>query len=68
MTDSRTSETIWSEDYVERNPKLAAHAIEFLQEMLFAEEQEYKRIIAKLKQEVEALEWELRVMAERDET
>ena len=62
------TETIWSEDYVGRNPKLAAHAIEFLQEMLHAEEQEYKRIIEKLKHEVEALEWELRVMAEKDET
>jgi len=61
------SETIWSEDYVGRNPKLAAHAIEFLQEMLFAEEQEYKRVIEKLNEKVQDLEWELRAMAERYE-
>ena len=61
------SETIWSEDYIARNPKLAAHAIEFLQEMLCAEEQEYKRVIGELKRKVEDLEWELRAMVERYE-
>ena len=65
MTDSRTSETIWSEDYIERNPKLAAHAIEFLQEMLHTEELESERTIKQLQGRVDGLELELTLLKEQ---
>jgi hypothetical protein len=59
------SETIWSEDYVSRNPKLAAHAIEFLQEMLRTEEIESQRTIKQLQGRVSGLEFELALLVEQ---
>jgi hypothetical protein len=61
------SETIWSEDFILRNPKLAKQAIDFLQEMIRAEEAESERIIAQLKLKIEDLELEILAMAERYE-
>jgi predicted ATP-grasp superfamily ATP-dependent carboligase len=57
------SETIWSEDFISENPKLASHAIEFLQEMLRTND----TTIEKLQRKVEDLEWEMRAMVERYE-
>jgi hypothetical protein len=61
------SETIWSEDFILRNPKLAKQAIDFLQEMIRAEEAESERVIAELKRKVEDLEFEMLAMAQRYE-
>lgn len=61
------SETIWSEDYIARNPKLAAHAIDFLQEMLRTEELESERTIKQLQGRVGGLELELALLREKGE-
>lgn len=59
------SETIWSEDFVSRNPKLASHAIDFLQEMLHTQELESERTISQLQGRVDGLELELALLKER---
>ena len=61
------SETIWSEDFILRNPKLAKQAIDFLQELLRTEELESERVVAALKRRIEDLELEMLAMAERYE-
>lgn len=61
------SETIWSEDFILRNPKLAKQAIDFLHEMLRTEELESERVIDQLKRRIEDLELEILAMAERYE-
>ena len=61
------SETIWSEDFIKRNPKLAKQAIEFLQEMIQTQELEAERSIGKLKGRVDGLELELALMREKGE-
>ena len=61
------SETIWSEDFILRNPKLAKQAIDFLQELLRTEELESERVVAALKRRIEDLELEMLAMADRYE-
>jgi len=61
------SETIWSEDFILRNPKLAKQAIDFLQEMLRTEELESERVVDALKRRIEDLEFEMLAMAQRYE-
>lgn len=61
------SETIWSEDFVGRNPKLASHAIDFLQEMLRTQEEESERTIKQLQGKVDGLELELALLREKGE-
>jgi len=58
------SETIWSEDFISENPKLASHAIEFLQEMLRTND----TTINRLQGRVDGLELELALLREKGET
>jgi hypothetical protein len=58
------SETIWSEDFISENPKLASHAIEFLQEMLRTND----TTINRLQGRVDGLELELALLREKEET
>ena len=62
------SETIWTEDFVKRNPKLAKQAIDFLQEMLQTQELEAERTIGQLKGRVDGLELELALLREKGGT
>lgn len=57
------SETIWSEDFISENPKLASHAIEFLQEMLRTNDV----TISKLQGRVDGLELDLALLREKGE-
>ena len=59
------SETIWSQDFVLRNPKLAVQAIEFLQEMLRTQEAESDMTIDQLQKKVDGLELELTLLKEK---
>jgi len=61
------TDTIWSEDFVSRNPKLAAHAIDFLQEMLKTQEDEADLTINRLQGRVDGLELELALLREKGE-
>lgn len=60
------SDTIWTEDFVKRNPKLAKQAIDFLQEMLQTQELEAERTIGQLKGRMDGLELELALLREKD--
>ncbi len=61
------SDTIWTEDFVKRNPKLAKQAIDFLQEMLQTQELEAERTIGQLKGRLDGLELELALLREKKE-
>ena len=60
------SDTIWTVDFVKRNPKLAKQAIDFLQEMLQTQELEAERTIGQLKGRMDGLELELALLREKD--
>lgn len=60
------SDTIWTEDFVKRNPKLAKQAIDFLQEMLQTQELEAERTIGQLKGRMDGLELELALLREKE--
>jgi hypothetical protein len=62
------TDTIWSEDFVSRNPKLASHAIDFLQEMLKTQEDEAELTINRLQGRVDGLELELALLREKEES
>jgi len=62
------SETIWSEDFILRNPKLAKQAIDFLQELLRTEELESERTIKQLQSRVDGLELDLAMLKEKTDS